>query len=410
MAAPIERWRANRPYKDLKDVDTNMSDLERILKLLVVRVEEEDGGGGGGAPDDAEYIVGSPHAGLSAERSLVNGVNTTVDYGTPGQVSIDAVGGSGAPDDAEYLVASADAGLSAEKVFQDGDNTTFATTGSTAQVNVPDASTTAKGAVELAMDGEVAAGLAVQANDSRLTAAGLDPVLSQYHPDRPPFGVSPAAILEEYTADSHHITWRWANQDVATETLEMDTALLDSGDTTGTTATETNVRYFDGVAAGNDFVLTTKLSTFVNINNASSGLILLMDGSEASPSQFLVWQIGGQSTGLTLRSAATYNSTSWTTLLSLAYRALEIKEGLYPVWLQMRYTASDLTLRVYVSLDGYTWDEGGSGFTLANHPTSSHGIHVSASGSAIPANVLRARFYYVRERTDAAGLAGQVGA
>jgi len=38
-------------------------------------------------------------------------------------------------------------------------------------VNVPDASTTVKGAVELATDGEVAAGLAVQANDSRLSNA-----------------------------------------------------------------------------------------------------------------------------------------------------------------------------------------------------------------------------------------------
>jgi hypothetical protein len=38
-------------------------------------------------------------------------------------------------------------------------------------VNVPDASTTTKGAVELATDGEVAAGLAVQANDGRLHAA-----------------------------------------------------------------------------------------------------------------------------------------------------------------------------------------------------------------------------------------------
>jgi len=38
-------------------------------------------------------------------------------------------------------------------------------------VNVPDASTTVKGAVELATDGEVAAGLAVQANDARLSNA-----------------------------------------------------------------------------------------------------------------------------------------------------------------------------------------------------------------------------------------------
>lgn len=82
-------------------------------------------GGGGGAPVDGEYVTYSANATLSAERVLTSGTNTTVDLGTAGQ----------------------------------------------AKINVVDASTTVKGVVELATDGESAAGLATQSNDSRLSNA-----------------------------------------------------------------------------------------------------------------------------------------------------------------------------------------------------------------------------------------------
>lgn len=72
-------------------------------------------------------------------------------------------------ENAEFLTASASDALTSEKVFQSGTNTTFTTTASTAQVDVADASTLEKGVVELAANLESAAGLAVQANDGRLS-------------------------------------------------------------------------------------------------------------------------------------------------------------------------------------------------------------------------------------------------
>lgn len=50
------------------------------------------GGGSGGAPTDAPYITFEATAGLSAERVLTNGTNTTVDIGTAGQAKVNLSG------------------------------------------------------------------------------------------------------------------------------------------------------------------------------------------------------------------------------------------------------------------------------------------------------------------------------
>lgn len=83
------------------------------------------GGGGGGAPTGAEYLVGAANGTLSAERVVTNTTTVTWDLATPGE----------------------------------------------AKAAVPSATTTALGVVELATDGESGAGLAVQANDGRLSDA-----------------------------------------------------------------------------------------------------------------------------------------------------------------------------------------------------------------------------------------------
>jgi hypothetical protein len=81
-------------------------------------------------------------------------------------------GGGGAPTDATYLVQTANGSLSAERVATDTATLTwdFATPGQFAG-NVPTATTSAAGVVELATDGEAIASRAVQGNDSRLTNA-----------------------------------------------------------------------------------------------------------------------------------------------------------------------------------------------------------------------------------------------
>ena len=79
-------------------------------------------------------------------------------------------GGGGAPDDAEYLVGSSNGDLTAERVVTSTATVTWdLATPSQAKANVPDASTTAKGVVELSTSAETTAGLAVQASDSRLS-------------------------------------------------------------------------------------------------------------------------------------------------------------------------------------------------------------------------------------------------
>src|SRR5215213_4166266 len=82
-------------------------------------------------------------------------------------------GGGGAPETAQYVVLATNATLTVERVLTAGTNIAFvdAGAGSTLTVNVPDASTTVKGAVELATSAETTAGLAVQASDTRLSDA-----------------------------------------------------------------------------------------------------------------------------------------------------------------------------------------------------------------------------------------------
>ena len=87
--------------------------------------------------------------------------------------SLGYVGGSGggAPTDAAYLVGAGNVGLSDERVVTDTPTVTWDLTGGLAKANVPDATTTTKGAVELATSGESAAGVVVQGNDARLSDA-----------------------------------------------------------------------------------------------------------------------------------------------------------------------------------------------------------------------------------------------
>lgn len=88
-----------------------------------------------------------------------------------GEIVGGAGGGGGAPDDAEYLVSLADVGIPNARVVSSTSSVVWTFGAGTATAAVPDASTTAKGIVELATDGENAASVAVQGNDSRLSDA-----------------------------------------------------------------------------------------------------------------------------------------------------------------------------------------------------------------------------------------------
>jgi hypothetical protein len=115
-------------------------------------------------------------------------------------------------------------------------------------LTVATATTSAVGVVELATDGESAAGLAVQANDSRL---GVD---LGYDPDVPP---SSCASCEEWPGNVATLFDEWFNQDLAEVAVEMDGMTI-TGDSTGT---EARGRAEDTPSSGNtDFTVTAKVT------------------------------------------------------------------------------------------------------------------------------------------------------
>jgi len=128
------------------------------------------GGGGGGAPTTAQYLVGALDGGLSAERLVTDTAEVTWDLGTAGQAKAN-VGAI-----AQAKVTNLTTDLAAKVPTSRTISTTAPLTGggdlsANRTLAISDATTTAKGAVELATDGETAAGVVVQGNDSRLSNA-----------------------------------------------------------------------------------------------------------------------------------------------------------------------------------------------------------------------------------------------
>lgn len=106
------------------------------------------------------------------QRTILNFSGTSITCADDTTRTTCTLTAGGAPVDGEYTTYAANTTLTAERVWNNGTNTTIdiATAGQI-KINVPDASTTVKGAVELATDGEGTAALAVQANDGRLSNA-----------------------------------------------------------------------------------------------------------------------------------------------------------------------------------------------------------------------------------------------
>lgn len=153
------------------------------------------GGGGGGAPTAAEYLVAATHGDLSAERLTTNTATVTWDHGTAGQ----------------------------------------------AKANVPDATTTAKGVVELATSGEASAGVVVQGNDSRLSDARTPTAHASSHAEGGSDRITSLALANtgltvRDTDDSHELTLKpgsnlTANRSLTISTGDADRTLTLLGDT-----------------------------------------------------------------------------------------------------------------------------------------------------------------------------------
>ena len=119
-------------------------------------------------------VGGTPTAAQELEIVAGSGVTLTCTR-TGARIELEIAasgGGSGAPTTAQYLVGASDGTLSAERVVTDTDTVTWDLgTAGQAKANVPAASTSAAGVVELATSAETTAGLAVQASDTRLSDA-----------------------------------------------------------------------------------------------------------------------------------------------------------------------------------------------------------------------------------------------
>lgn len=89
IRGPFKRWRLVEPINDLEDVTKILRELEDAYEKLVYVLEQGSDDAPGTAPGDAEYILGVADVDLPNGRVLVDGVNTTVDLGTPGEASID---------------------------------------------------------------------------------------------------------------------------------------------------------------------------------------------------------------------------------------------------------------------------------------------------------------------------------
>jgi hypothetical protein len=150
-------------------------------------------GGGGGAPTSAQYIVGALDGTLSAERLLVAGVNTAVDFGTGGEASIDVADAAAGTKGVLQLAGDLAGTAASPSVVDDSHahgTTTIAgldagdtTSGTFDPARLPAATTTAQGAVVLSTSGEGTAGEVVQADDARLDDARTPTAHAGSHED-----------------------------------------------------------------------------------------------------------------------------------------------------------------------------------------------------------------------------------
>jgi hypothetical protein len=134
-----------------------------------------DGGGGGAAPDTAEYLVGASVGSLSAERVVTNTATGVWDLSTPGQAKLTVPAASTGAAGVVELATSVEvtAGLAVQasdpRLSDDRDPTSHGSShASDGSDPIPAATTSVRGIVELATDGQSDAGVVVQGNDARL--------------------------------------------------------------------------------------------------------------------------------------------------------------------------------------------------------------------------------------------------
>lgn len=219
----------------------------------------------------------------------------------------------------------------------------------------------------------------------------------EYDPDNPP---STCSACEEWTGDTENLTWRWGNQQTCLIGANLDWGELTmSGAFSGQ---QECVRWTTMSDPESDWTATTKCAMAETGSlDHTCGLVLLVEGSEATPTELLM--IDHTANLIHYHNRDSYTDSAGSPSGTLHSSSNFIVDGGHAVWYQMRYDASTNVLTMLASSDGMHWWWSDT-TTLSDHPTSSIGFGIGCSSCTSEAYV-----DYFRIRTDSAGLAGEVG-
>lgn len=277
---------------------------------------------------------------------------------------------------------------------------------------VVDATTTVKGKVELATDGEDAANVVVQGNDSRLDNArtptvhasshldgGSDEIVttdlgprgSKYDPDRTPASINQG---DEFVGGIGGSWTVFNNGGGLTWAASMDTAEL----SLSTPATGDHIRgqFLPTLPTGTDWVATAKIFPTISGSFNGVGMVLLATGTIATPTRLEL---------LMVSSNGTVNAGKWDNYSAggaVAEGSVNLPSNWlnapHWVYLRMRYNTTTKVLTFEYSLTGMDWKFVGNP-TLPSDPLNIGLGCDDNSSSAVP----KIRAAWFRVRTDATG-------
>jgi hypothetical protein len=205
-------------YADTADKATHGPNLTTVADLVAAA-----GGGGGGAPTNADYLVATANTGLSAERVVTDNTEITRDVSVAGVIKF--LVGAIAQSKVTNLVTDLAAKISSSRTI----STTAPLAGggdlsADRTLTVSAATTTTTGVVELATDGETAASVVVQGNDSRLSNSRTPTAHAASHA----FGSTDVITITE--AQVTNLTTDLSNKVPTTRTISTTAPVTGGGD------------------------------------------------------------------------------------------------------------------------------------------------------------------------------------
>lgn len=211
----------------------------------------------------------------------------------------------------------------------------------------------------------------------------------KYHPDREP---TLYHAKENWYNNTASLTWTWANQGGASETIGMDSSYLVAPTGVGDSL---RVRWMGSVPGSGDFIVVAKASAAGRAQYNQGGICVLTGGTTASPTQ--IYTCGSYINGVSVR----YTPSRFTNYTTWAAAISEYDTGVYyPLqnayaYYLIKFTDSSNTLEFFTSQTGDVWNSMGT--TVASGNITDAGIFVNSSGTG---SDVKARFYWFRVLKD----------